>query len=242
MSQEHESGGEEHKPLSFQKVTHQQVSALLPEHLAGGSFANATIVFNGRSEMVVDFIQRLARPYQCAARVIVPWAVVPGFVQALDEALEKHEKRYGPASSKSDSAKSAEDDPNSPSLTESGEPTDAGVGSAMPGSTDGMGGGGGVPVSEGFEPPRAPNVEDVYQDMKMPDALAGGCYANGMVIRHDQAMFCLDFISNVYPRSVVTSRVYVPTEAIRRVLTSWQDSMKRMRKPPQAGDQEPKPE
>lgn len=54
-----------------------------------------------------------------------------------------------------------------------------------------------------------PNIDDVYDQLKLPDEMLGGAFANVVMIRHTPEEFCFDFIANFYPRSVVAARVYM---------------------------------
>jgi hypothetical protein len=58
-------------------------------------------------------------------------------------------------------------------------------------------------------PPPRPSIEEIYGQFKLPDDLLSGVYANAALITHTQAEFCLDFITNFYPRSAVACRVYL---------------------------------
>jgi hypothetical protein len=58
--------------------------------------------------------------------------------------------------------------------------------------------------------PAAPTpIEEIYDQLKLPDDMLGGVYANGAMIVHTQGEFCLDFIANFYPRAAVACRVYL---------------------------------
>lgn len=76
----------------------------------------------------------------------------------------------------------------------------------------------GPPPSPPPPPPgsTAPKVEELYARLKLPDDMLGGVYANGVMITHSVAEFCLDFIFNGYPRSVVVSRVYLSSFHVQR--------------------------
>jgi hypothetical protein len=56
--------------------------------------------------------------------------------------------------------------------------------------------------------PPAP-IEEIYSQLKLPDDMLSGVYANGAMIVHTQGEFCLDFIANFYPRAAVSCRVYM---------------------------------
>ena len=78
-------------------------------------------------------------------------------------------------------------------------------------------------------PPAPPPITDVYEQLKLPDEMLGGTYANTVVISHSQAEFCFDFISNFYPRSVVASRVYLATPHVPEVFESLQRCLEQYR-------------
>jgi hypothetical protein len=58
------------------------------------------------------------------------------------------------------------------------------------------------------EPPPE-SIEDLYGQLKLPDEMLGGAYANAVMIGHAPAEFGFDFIANIYPKSVVTARVFM---------------------------------
>ena len=80
-------------------------------------------------------------------------------------------------------------------------------------------------------PPAAPTIDDIYDELKIPESVSGGRYANAVMVRHSGTEFCFDFIANFYPRSVVTSRVYMAAPHVPPVLSSLLRSMQ----PPQSG-------
>lgn len=56
-------------------------------------------------------------------------------------------------------------------------------------------------------PPTPPSIEEIYSNLKLPDDNMSGVYSNAVMIVHTPAEFCLDFITNFYPRSAVSCRV-----------------------------------
>jgi hypothetical protein len=62
-------------------------------------------------------------------------------------------------------------------------------------------------------PPPAPNppapIDEIYGQLKLPDDMLAGVYANGAMIVHAQGEICIDFIANFYPRAAVSCRVYL---------------------------------
>jgi len=63
-------------------------------------------------------------------------------------------------------------------------------------------------------PPPPPNVQqpkivEVYEQLKISDEVSVGAYANTLMISHTPMEFCLDFILDLFPRPVVTQRIYL---------------------------------
>ncbi len=63
-----------------------------------------------------------------------------------------------------------------------------------------------------------PSIEDIYDQLKLPDEQLSGVYANAVMISHTPGEFCLDFITNFYPRSAVTCRVFLSAAQAPRFL------------------------
>ena len=78
-----------------QEIRHNQVSALVPEHVARGTFSTGAVVLHGNHEFILDFLVRMQQPQQVAARIVLPPAVVAQFIQALRENLKKYSDRFG---------------------------------------------------------------------------------------------------------------------------------------------------
>ncbi|MGE5195175.1 MAG: DUF3467 domain-containing protein [Deltaproteobacteria bacterium] len=81
----------------------------------------------------------------------------------------------------------------------------------------------------GGPPPAPPPITEVYEQLKLPDEMLGGVYANTVVISHSPAEFCFDFICSFYPRSVVTSRVYLATPHVSELFESLKRSLEQHR-------------
>src|SRR5207302_4392851 len=56
--------------------------------------------------------------------------------------------------------------------------------------------------------PTPPPIEEIYSQLKLADEMLSGFYANAVMIAHSSAEFYFDFITNFYPRSAVSCRVY----------------------------------
>src|SRR5262245_705588 len=85
------------------------------------------------------------------------------------------------------------------------------------------------PAAPGGPPQAPPPITEVYEQLKLPDEMLGGVYANTVVISHSPAEFCFDFICSFYPRSVVTSRVYLATPHVPELFDSLKRSLEQHR-------------
>jgi Protein of unknown function (DUF3467) len=166
-----------------QEIKHQQVTARVPERVGRGIFSTGALVLQGPHEFVIDFVIRIAMPHQVAARIVLPFSLIPNLIQALRENLNNYQKRFGPP----------------PTLP------------APPPNT---------PV---------PTIEEIYDQLKQPDEVMSGCYANAVMIAHTPSEFCFDFITNFYPRSAVSSRVYLAAPQVPRFLETLTRSFEQYR-------------
>lgn len=73
----------------------QSLRARVPDHVAGGHFSTGVIVMTGPNEFIIDFLQTIGRPHRVASRVIIPHAVMPQFIEALDKNLSIYRDRFG---------------------------------------------------------------------------------------------------------------------------------------------------
>ena len=78
----------------------------------------------------------------------------------------------------------------------------------------------GPPPALPAPPPGAkpPSIEEIYDQLKLPDETLSGVYANAVMIGHTPSEFCLDFITNFFPRSAVSCRVYLSAPQVPRFL------------------------
>lgn len=74
--------------------------------------------------------------------------------------------------------------------------------------------------------PRRPTIQEIYDELKLPEELMGGVYANTLMVGHSPAEFVLDFITNFYPKAAVTSRIFIAAPQIPRLLETWNTAMK----------------
>lgn len=188
--------GEASGPQS-QEIQHSQVSALVPESVAGGVFSTGAVVLGGAHEFILDFLLRMQQPQQVAARVILPPTVVPQFLQALKENIRKFEDRFGPIQ---DPAKA---------------------------------------LQQQQKPNERASAQELYDTLKMPEAVMSGTYANAVMIGHSAYEFSFDFITTFFPRSAVACRVYLSAPNVPRLFDSLTHSFKQFQEKQQRPPQDP---
>ena len=174
-------------PGNIEQIRHRQISARVPEHVARGVFSTGAIVMTGGTEFVLDFVVRMARPHQVAARVVMPHGVMPRFIEALRQNIDKYRERFG----------------EPPRLPDMPQP--------QPGE-------------------HRPSIQEVYDELKMPDEALSGAYANGVMISHTPSEFGFDFVTNFFPQSSVSCRVYLSAAQAPKLLESIQNSYEQFKK------------
>jgi hypothetical protein len=85
------------------------------------------------------------------------------------------------------------------------------------------------PPGAGPGPGAPPPITDVYEQLKLPDEMLSGVYANTVVISHSPAEFCFDFVTSFYPRSSVSGRVYLATPHVPELLDSLTRALEQYR-------------
>lgn len=168
-----------------QEIRHSQVSARVPEHVARGVFSTGAVVLQGSHEFILDFLLRVTRPQQVAARIILPPSVVARFLKALEDNLRLYEQKFGP--------------PQMPPM----------------------------PQQQGN---RQTSAQELYDQLKLPEDIMSGTYANAVMIGHSATEFCFDFITTFFPRSAVAARVYLSAPNVPRLLDSLRQSFDQFRR------------
>lgn len=165
-----------------QQIRHRQLSARVPDAVGRGAFSTGAVVLTGASEFVVDFLVRMARPYQIAARVVLPHASMVQLIRALQDNLGKYENRFGQ-----------------------------------------------IPPMPRADPKvKRPSIQEIYDDLKLPDESLSGVYANACIIGHSPAEFVLDFVTNFFPRSAVSARIYLSARQAPQLLKSLQHAAQQL--------------
>jgi hypothetical protein len=88
-----------------------------------------------------------------------------------------------------------------------------------------------------------PPIDEIYSQLKLPDDMLSGVYANAVMIAHSPSEFYFDFITNFYPRSAVSCRVYLAApqvpgllHTLTRSYQQYQQKMQQMQqRPPDSG-------
>jgi hypothetical protein len=207
-----------------QQIQHSSATARIPDEIGRGVFATAVIVLHGTHEYTIDFVQSLARPNRVASRIVLPPAVANQFVLALEQALEKYRASFGeiphePKSQQQDQGQSSEKDTapsdiSQPEDTTSTKPVTENTTSNAPTSE-----------SNSSNTTQSAPIADIYDNLKLPDDMLGGVYANMASISHTGSEFCFDFIAQFFPRSAVTARVYMAAPRVPELLNSLKRSI-----------------
>jgi hypothetical protein len=94
-------------------------------------------------------------------------------------------------------------------------------------------------------PPTPPSIEEIYGQLKLPDELLSGVYANMAMIAHSPSEFHFDFITSFYPRSAVSCRVFFSAPQIPGILNTltraYQQYQQKLGQPPKPENQQPPP-
>lgn len=179
-----------------QEVRHSQLSALVPEHVRRGVFSTGAVVLQGPHEFIIDFLLRMTRPHQVAARVVLAPTVLGRLIAALDENIKNYERTFGHPPGQPPAAVSASANADTPAATGENEA-------------------GPTTVSD-----QSNTAQDLYDQLKLTDDVMSGVYANAVMIGHTASEFSFDFITTFFPRSAVSCRVYLAAPNARRFLES----------------------
>ncbi len=267
------------------QVRHQQISARVPEQVARGVFSTGAIVLMGNTEFILDFVLRMQRPHQIVQRVILPHAVLPQMITALEKNLEKYEERFGCRPQILNPVAETESVPQTPPGTVPGkfansapvpeefvsndgasqvdvnapnEDAPSGYANIAPQGTDQPSASEPSPEVPSEAPPESsskvspqahkaspqnidpvnavqndasrPTIEDIYDELRLPDDGLMGAYANAVMISHSAAEFNFDFITNFYPRSVVCARIFISAPQVMRLLDAVKNTYEEFQK------------
>ena len=86
---------------------------------------------------------------------------------------------------------------------------------------------------------RRPSPQEIYDDLKLPDEVLSGVYANGVMIGHGATEFGLDFLTSFFPQSAVSARIFVASGQVPRLLESLRGAMRQLEARQQGGSDVP---
>jgi hypothetical protein len=208
-----------------QDFQHTPVGARVPEKIGRGVFCSATMILQTGDLFVIDFLSMMAQPQQVVARVILTARTFSQFLNALKVNVASYEGQFGLLSSRepprAPAAQSGPANPAAPVVaTTSGPPPHQGPAPGHPGA--------------GMPPP----ILELYEQLKFPEELLSGAFANAVMIRHAPDEFAFDFIASFYPRPVVTARVFMAAGRIPSLVDAMHNSLRRYQ---QGGGHPPQP-
>lgn len=90
-------------------------------------------------------------------------------------------------------------------------------------------GSGGLGEHQTAQPVRQATAQEIYDDLKIRDELLSGVYANAVMIGHGPHEFSFDFITNFYPHSAVSARVFLAAGQIPRLFDSLKGTWDQLR-------------
>ena len=76
--------------------------------------------------------------------------------------------------------------------------------------------------------PKRPTIQEIYDDLKLPDEVLSGAYANGVMISHTPSDFVFDFLTTFFPKSAVSRRVFLSAAQVSRILESLDSTHKQL--------------
>lgn len=175
-----------------------ELSVKVPDRLLPGVYANQMLIRHTREEFLIDFLNRFPPEGVVTARVIVSPGHLKRMIGALRDNLRRYEARHGP-------------------VLRAGSPT---------GSTDDRGN---SPEAGGVAPASVPTDSAAPRKLKakVPEKILAGVYANQMVVSHSPEEFLIDFVNIFPPQGVVTARVFVSPDQLKRMIRALRENFDR---------------
>ena len=72
-----------------------------------------------------------------------------------------------------------------------------------------------------------PTLDEIYSQFKLPDEMLSGSYANAVMVGHSASEFFFDFITNFYPTSCVSTRVFITAHQMPRLVDAVGTALQR---------------
>jgi hypothetical protein len=208
MTETHESSGageddavERSGPL-WQDVEHLPMTARVPEGIRRGVFSTGIMVAQTDDHFVIDFLSTMIEPQEVVARVVVTASALSRIVAALRSNVNRYEQQHGKLLPRGKPSAQGDTSRSAASVHTANDPD--------------------PPAKSGKRQRRAaksaPSVVDLFDQLRLPDELACGVTANGILIRHTAEEFWLDFIANFYPKSTVAGRIFMAAGRVPTLL------------------------
>ena len=219
-------------------VTLRPVSALVPQQVRRGVFSTGVIAITGNTEFILDFVLVIGTPSTVVSRVICTHEALRRIVAAIQRNVTAFTGRVSSAKSevRGEMDHLAPPAAATENRAENGSPPDSMGTEQFVGAS--------IPVPDDSIPWQASsrdspeengndlkssvtkqNPLDLYDDMTVPDEVQVGVYANGLIIGHTDSEFKLDFVSNMFPKSVVTSRIFMSAPQLFRLLDTLERTL-----------------
>ncbi len=189
----------------------QHISARVPDHVSRGVFSTGLVIVTGGNEFILDFIQNLGGPPLVSARVIMPHGTLPQFIDALGKNLDIYTNNFGvvpeaPVRGQQQQGQQSQQQQQfqQGELAQQEQPVQQGQGQG-----------------QGEQQQRKQHtLQEIYDELKLPDDMFSGAYANGVMIGHSASEFKFDFLTNLYPTTAVSCRVYLAAPQVPRMYES----------------------
>ena len=98
-------------------------------------------------------------------------------------------------------------------------------------------------LPKGTPPPKPPTTQEIYDNLKLPEDILSGAYANSVMIGHHPGEFFLDFITRFFPTAAVSCRIYLAAAQSTKVLETLNGSLQQFyRRQQQQQHQAPPPQ
>lgn len=90
-------------------------------------------------------------------------------------------------------------------------------------------------------PAQRPSIQEIYDNIKIPDDELAGHFAEGVMIRHSAAEFCFDFVTQFFPNAAVASRVFMSAPHVPPLLEALKGNYKKFKENTNKPEEPPEP-
>jgi Protein of unknown function (DUF3467) len=73
-----------------------------------------------------------------------------------------------------------------------------------------------------------PSIQEIYDNLKLPDDELPGRFADGVMIRHSPADFCFDFVTHFFPHAAVSRRVFMSAPHVPQLLDALRVNFRKL--------------